>query len=64
MAQLMAKDAGLARKLAESKGFPTPVLDQALAAYDDALEAGLGKEDFSAVMKLYEKAAGKSLGEG
>ena len=63
MAQLMNKDASLAKALAEAGGFETPVLDQALAAFAKTLEAGLGAEDFSAVMKIYETAAGKRLSE-
>ena len=61
MLDLMRKDAGLARDLAEHVGMASPLLDQVLSAFDAAQTDGYGREDFSAVVHVYETAVGKRL---
>lgn len=63
MLDLMRKDAVLARALAEQVGMAAPLLDQVLAVFDQASEAGYGREDFSAVAHVYEDAIGRRLAE-
>lgn len=63
MLDLMTKDAGLGQDLAKSAGLDTPVLDEVLAVLRRGQAEGLGREDFSAVAKLYEKAVGKRLAD-
>lgn len=60
---LMRKDAGLARDLAESVGMETPLLDRVLAVFDSARSAGHGREDFSAVARIYEASSGQRLAD-
>ena len=52
---LIAKDLGLARELAEEHGVDVPVAEAALGAYRDAQRDGLGALDYSAV---YLRGAG------
>jgi 3-hydroxyisobutyrate dehydrogenase len=54
MAELMYKDLGLAMTLAKEQGVPQPVggLSYQTFAYINAL--GLGKKDFSIIIKMYE----------
>ena len=61
MLELMRKDAGLALALARSTGVPTPMLEETKRAYDEAVEAGWGREDFSAVTHVIEKRIGRKL---
>ena len=63
MLDLMTKDAGLCGELAREAGMATPHLDQVVAILRDGQAAGLGREDFSAVTKLYETAIGKRLAD-
>lgn len=58
MTELMHKDVKLAADLARQLHVATPVADSALAQYDAALDLGLGKQDFAAVVKVCERAAG------
>jgi 3-hydroxyisobutyrate dehydrogenase len=46
---LIAKDLGLARALADEHGLPAPLAEAALAAYAAAQAEGLGHLDYSAV---------------
>jgi 3-hydroxyisobutyrate dehydrogenase-like beta-hydroxyacid dehydrogenase len=63
MAELMRKDAGLALDLARAAKVPTPMLEETKRAYDEAVESGWGKEDFSAVTHVIEKRIGRKLSE-
>jgi len=63
MLDLMRKDAGLAGELAKHVGMDTPLLNQVLAVFDQARNAGYGREDFSAVAQVYEDAIGRRLAE-
>jgi 3-hydroxyisobutyrate dehydrogenase len=59
--ELMRKDATLALHLAELAQVPTPMLRETKAAFDEAVEAGWGKEDFSAVTHVVERRIGRKL---
>ena len=61
MLELMRKDAGLALQLAEQLHVPAPMLKETKATYDEAFEAGWGKEDFSAVTHVIERRIGRKL---
>ncbi len=63
MLDLMTKDTGLGQDLARDADLATPHLDQLTAILRDAQAAGHGREDFSAVTKLYEAAVGKRLAD-
>ncbi len=53
MAELMAKDLGLAQEAAQATGSSTPMGALALQIYRMLLKQGNGKLDFSAVQKLF-----------
>ena len=53
MAELMAKDLGLAQEAAQATGSSTPMGALALQLYRLLLKQGNGKLDFSAVLKLF-----------
>ena len=53
MAELMAKDLGLAQEAAQATGSSTPMGALALQLYRLLLKQGNGKLDFSAVQKLF-----------
>ncbi len=59
--ELMRKDAGLALQMAEQAHVPTPMLKETKASYDEAVNAGWGKEDFSAVTHVIERRIGRKL---
>ena len=59
--ELMAKDMGLIRALAEPLGVPTPALDVAAAAFDRAVAAGYGAFDFSLTVPLRAGEVGAEL---
>jgi 3-hydroxyisobutyrate dehydrogenase-like beta-hydroxyacid dehydrogenase len=61
MAELMRKDAGLALDLARSVSVPTPVLEETKRTYDAAVDAGWGREDFSAVTHVIEERMGRKI---
>ena len=61
MLELMRKDVGLALDLARSVKVPAPVLEETKRTYDEAVDAGWGKEDFSAVTHVVEKRIGRKL---
>jgi 3-hydroxyisobutyrate dehydrogenase len=61
MAELMLKDARLALDLARAAKVPTPILEETKRTYEEAIAAGWGKEDFSAVTHVVEKRIGKKV---
>jgi 3-hydroxyisobutyrate dehydrogenase-like beta-hydroxyacid dehydrogenase len=61
MCELMRKDAGLALALARASNVPAPMLEETKRTYDEAVDAGWGKEDFSAVTHVIEKRIGRPL---
>jgi len=64
MCELMRKDAGLALALARASKVPTPILEETKRTYDEAVDGGWGKEDFSAVTHVIEKRIGRKLSRG
>lgn len=64
MLQFMKKDAALASDLAKSAGLEMPLLNQIVGRFEQALEKGLGREDFSAVAGLYEEESGLRIADG
>jgi 3-hydroxyisobutyrate dehydrogenase len=62
-AELMRKDVGLALELARASKVPTPMLEETKRAYDEAVDIGAGKEDFSAVTHVIEKRIGRKLSD-
>ena len=61
MLELMRKDAMLALDLAKSIHVPTPILEETKRTYDEAVDSGWGREDFSAVTHVVEKRIGRRL---
>jgi len=61
MLELMRKDAMLALTLARSVKVPAPLLEETKRTYDEGVERGWGKEDFSAVTHVIEHRIGRSL---
>ena len=64
MCELMRKDAGLALALARASKVPTPMLEETKRTYDEAVDGGWGKEDFSAVTHVIERRIGRKLSRG
>jgi len=63
MVELMRKDAGLALDQARAANVPTPMLEETKRAYDAAVEAGWGREDFSAVTHVIEQRIGRKISQ-
>jgi 3-hydroxyisobutyrate dehydrogenase-like beta-hydroxyacid dehydrogenase len=63
MCELMRKDVGLALALARASKVPTPILEETKRTYDEAVDGGWGKEDFSAVTHVIEKRIGRKLSQ-
>lgn len=61
MLELMRKDAALALALARTCKVPAPMLEETKRTYDEAVERGWGKEDFSAVTHVVEHRIGRRL---
>jgi 3-hydroxyisobutyrate dehydrogenase-like beta-hydroxyacid dehydrogenase len=61
MLELMRKDAVLALALARSVQVPAPILEETKRTYDEAVDSGWGREDFSAVTHVIEKRIGRRL---
>jgi len=61
MLELMRKDATLALNLARSVQVPSPMLEETKRTYDEALDSGWGREDFSAVTHGVQKRIGRRL---
>jgi 3-hydroxyisobutyrate dehydrogenase-like beta-hydroxyacid dehydrogenase len=57
----MRKDATLALDLARAVRVPAPILEETKRTYDEALDSGWGREDFSAVTHVVEKRIGRRL---
>lgn len=64
MLELMRKDAALALALARACKVPAPMLEETKRTYDEAVERGWGKEDFSAVTHVAEQRIGRRLSRG
>jgi 3-hydroxyisobutyrate dehydrogenase-like beta-hydroxyacid dehydrogenase len=64
MCELMRKDAGLALALARASKVPAPMLEETKRTYDEAVDGGWGKEDFSAVTHVIERRIGRKLSRG
>jgi 3-hydroxyisobutyrate dehydrogenase len=64
MTELMHKDVALAVGMAEQLGVPTPVAAHALEQYQAAIRLGHGRDDFAAVAKVCEQAAGVKIVDG
>lgn len=60
MTELMAKDVGLVLREAERAGVPARSAAVAKPVLDAAVEAGFGREDFSAIGKVVRRDAGLS----
>jgi 3-hydroxyisobutyrate dehydrogenase-like beta-hydroxyacid dehydrogenase len=60
-AALMWKDVGLALDLARDARVPVPLLEETGRTYAEAVAAGWGREDFSAVSHVIERRIGRSL---
>jgi 3-hydroxyisobutyrate dehydrogenase-like beta-hydroxyacid dehydrogenase len=63
MLELMRKDATLALALALSVQVPAPMLEETKRTYDEAVDSGWGREDFSAVTHVVEKRIGRRLSD-
>ena len=63
MAELMLKDARLALDLARAAKVPTPILEETMRTYEEAVAGGWGKEDFSAVTRVIEKRIGRKVSQ-
>ncbi len=61
MAELMRKDMSLAVEMADGLKVPTPVAASALQQYTTTINQGHGQDDFSAIVKVCERAAGVQL---
>lgn len=61
MLELMRKDATLDLNLARQLGVPTPLLEETQRTYEEGVQNGWGKEDFSAVTHVIEKRIGRKL---
>ncbi len=58
---IAAKDTALARELGAGQHYPTPLLDVAWAAFDEALQAGWGEREFTAVAEVIERRLGERI---
>lgn len=58
--KLMHKDLKLAARLAESVQMPAPVLNVAKEMFSAACQSGWGEEDMSAIVRNYERWAGRA----
>lgn len=61
--ELMHKDIGLARELAERVGVPAPVMEETRRTFAEALEHGWGGEDFSGVTHVVERRIGRKISD-
>lgn len=56
-----AKDTALARSLAQSVRYPTPLLEEAHAMFDEAMRAGWGEREYIVVAKVIERRLGETI---
>jgi 3-hydroxyisobutyrate dehydrogenase-like beta-hydroxyacid dehydrogenase len=61
MLELMRKDVTLDLQLARQLQVPAPLLEETQRTYDEGVQNGWGKEDFSAVTHVIEKRIGRKL---
>jgi 3-hydroxyisobutyrate dehydrogenase-like beta-hydroxyacid dehydrogenase len=61
MAELMLKDVNLALALARGSKVPAPLLEETQRTYEQAVRAGWGRQDFSAVTHVVEQRIGRPL---
>jgi len=61
MLELMRKDVVLALALARSVQVPAPILEETKRTYDEAVDSGWGREDFSAVTHVIERRIGRPV---
>lgn len=59
--KLAHKDSGLARDMFGDLGVPAPIHDHARAMLDEAMAAGLGEADASAITRNIEKRIGRKI---
>jgi len=64
MTELMRKDVGLAVEMAQQLKVPTPVAASALQQYTAAMNLGYSRDDFAAVTRVCEAAAGVKIADG
>ena len=62
-AELMRKDAMLALEQAKALGVPMPILEETTRTYDEAVDSGWAKDDFSAVTHVIEKRIGRTVSQ-
>ena len=55
---IFVKDMGLVREAAGEQGFRTPLADAAHRLYEEGSSIGLGREDDSGVVRIFERADG------
>ncbi len=58
---IAAKDAKFAAELAHGLGVPAPLITEASAIYQEGVRAGLGEQDFAAIIRVLENRAGVSV---
>lgn len=56
-----AKDAHLARLLAESVGYPAPLLREADGMFEEAMRLGWGEREYTVVAKVIERRLGEAI---
>jgi 3-hydroxyisobutyrate dehydrogenase len=61
--ELMRKDAGLALDQARAAKVPTPMLEETKRTYDEAVQGGWAREDFSGVTHVIEQRIGRKISE-
>src|SRR4029453_2482107 len=61
LCELMRKDAGLALALARALTVPAPMREETKRPYDEGVDGGWGREDFSAVTHVSERRIGRPL---
>lgn len=55
---IFVKDMGLVREAAKENGFDTPLSDAAHALYEAGSSRGLGREDDSGIVRVFQKSGG------
>jgi putative dehydrogenase len=60
--RILAKDVGIAASLGDRMHADVPFARAALQAFEDAVDSGLGDEDDAAMLQLFAKRAGVTIG--